>query len=374
MFIHLWQISPLTRNLGYRPLKWIHFLTIFRTQIAVFRSLRYLVNIYSNILFSFECLKESPEPIDAPGWRKLRSHAHHPEELLMREKALLFKDYIQPYNFASSELKPPETSRESLFGSTNGSSANINSANVHISSSDNMNSSSSANMNSSMSASESSRYLQKRQYHIQQVKQSKIVVKHVHPVSSVPSSLLSGDGSAESSPETIHREPEQYARSPYNNKTYQPGSMEWDPFIDAKNNATSKKASKGISCRRKIVSPISEGDENVSSEKHGTSLEANDGSMFPERTPDISDTSSSYVDSAPSTYNKNESSPQYTFRSTGDDYSLTSGGGGGGEGSSSSASSSSSSSSSSSGGSKTKTESTMTGWNTEMTYDNNHDH
>ena len=322
---------------------------------------KYLFKCYFLNFFFYFNLKESPEPVDAPGWRKLRSHAHHPEELLMREKALLFKDYIQPYNFASSELK---TSQESVFGSTNCSSSNTN----HISSA-NMNSSMSSN---SMSALESSKYLQKRQYQLPQVKQSKIVAKHAHPVSSVPSSLLSGDGSAESSPETIHREPQQqHARSPYNSRTYQLGSMEWDPFIDAKNNANSKKGSKGISCRRKIVSPISEGDENVSAEKHGTSIEANDGSMFPERTPDISDTSS-YVDSAPSTCNKNENSGQCTFRSTmtgsADEYSLTSGDV---EGSSAS---SCSSSSSTSGRSKTNTESTITGWNTRISYDNDCDH
>ena len=45
------------------------------------------------------------------------SHAHHPKQILLKEKALLFKDYVQPYHFLS-EKDPPNTSVESIYGST----------------------------------------------------------------------------------------------------------------------------------------------------------------------------------------------------------------------------------------------------------------
>ena len=279
----------------------------------------------------------------------------------MREKAMLFKDYIQPYNFASSEVKPPETSRESLFGSTNASSANPNNFN-------------------STTASESPRFLQKYNYRLPPVKQKNIVPMHVQPVSSVPSSMLSADGSTESSPETIHREPQQQSGNPYSrypsnknmpNNLTQPSSMDWDPFIDAKNNGNNKRGARGIPRRRKIVSPISEGNEDESSGKQGNSLEAIDGSMFPEASPDISETSS-YVDSAPSTY-KTASSPQSTFRSTttgsGDEYSSSSAS----EGGSRSLDVGSYSSPRSRTITPTNTDTTMTGWNSKMTSDNEND-
>jgi len=260
-------------------------------------------------------LSTSPEPSDAPGWRKLRSHAHHPKELLMKEKALLFKDYIQPYNFTSSDTRPPDTSRESIFGSTIVPST-VNPESQNIATPEKI----------------SPRLIQKRQYEplSQQQPPNQIIPKNISKtMSALPASLLTDDGSTDSSPETIHREPSKpMFHKPYNpdnidrqvmpNNLTQASSMEWDPFIDNKN--PQRRGNKGIPRRRKIVSPIDEGDEEE--QKPATSMEVHAGSMQPE-SPDYSETSS-YVDSAPSSY-KTRSSPTSTIRS-GDEYSTTSDG------------------------------------------------
>ena len=59
----------------------------------------------------------------SPGWRKLMSNAQHPKQLLLKEKAILFKDYVQPYHFLSRTNERPNSSLESIYGSTVGSGA-----------------------------------------------------------------------------------------------------------------------------------------------------------------------------------------------------------------------------------------------------------
>ena len=46
------------------------------------------------------------------------SNAQRPENSLMKEKAMLFSDYHQPYHFLTQEKEKPDTSVESLYGST----------------------------------------------------------------------------------------------------------------------------------------------------------------------------------------------------------------------------------------------------------------
>ena len=60
--------------------------------------------------------QNSPSPRDSPGWLKLKSNAEHHEDILMREKALLFSDYHQPFNFLYHEKEKPNTSLESVYG------------------------------------------------------------------------------------------------------------------------------------------------------------------------------------------------------------------------------------------------------------------
>eukprot|EP00794_Sanderia_malayensis_P017447 gene17447-19192_t len=59
---------------------------------------------------------ESPLPGQSPGWLKLKSHADHTDEMLMKEKALLFSDYHQPYHFLQKDMERPNTSLESNYG------------------------------------------------------------------------------------------------------------------------------------------------------------------------------------------------------------------------------------------------------------------
>eukprot|EP00795_Rhopilema_esculentum_P013425 gene13425-4294_t len=59
---------------------------------------------------------DSPSPRDSPGWLKLKSNAEHQDDNLMREKALLFSDYHQPYNFLTHVKERPNTSLESVYG------------------------------------------------------------------------------------------------------------------------------------------------------------------------------------------------------------------------------------------------------------------
>jgi len=64
----------------------------------------------------FQARSNSPSPRDSPGWLKLKSNAEHQDDFLMREKALLFSDYHQPFNFLYHEKEKPNTSLESVYG------------------------------------------------------------------------------------------------------------------------------------------------------------------------------------------------------------------------------------------------------------------
>jgi len=264
--------------------------------------------------------------MDAPGWRKLRSHAHHPHEILMKEKALLFKDYIQPYNFTSNDNnKLPETSRESLFGSTAVSSAYPEGP-------------ASKSTTDDPYTKSPVPPVKKRNYEPPQAGRPVAKPRNVRLMHAVPRGLNGTDGSPESSPETIHREPAKNKKTYFNdgvspinddvpdssvmpnNVTGPTNSMDWDPFIESGKNK--KGGNKMIPRRRRNISPISEGDEEENV-KPATSLEVHAGSELP-GSPEYSETSS-YVDSAPSTY-KMPSSPSSESATTirSDEYSTTS--------------------------------------------------
>ena len=244
----------------------------------------------------------------------------------MKEKALLFKDYIQPYNFASNDNnKLPDTSRESLFGST------------AVSSGYPMGPASKSISDDPYTKSPAPVPVTKRNYEPPRAVEKPIAKpKNVRPIQAIPRGLTMTDGSSDSSPETIHREPAKNKRTYFNdgvspindnvpgsdvmpsNLTGPATSMEWDPFEPGKG----RRGNKMIPRRRRNISPISEGDEEENV-KPFTSLEAHAGSELP-GSPEYSETSS-YVDSAPSTYkipSSASSEESATIRS--DEYSTTS--------------------------------------------------
>lgn len=207
---------------------------------------------------SFQC---SPEPGNSPGWRKLMSNAQHPKNMLLREKALLFKDYIQPYHFLSSDKKKPDTSAESIYGST---------------------------VEPYPNETESSSQIIPRHKRSYQPK--------VRRASPVPGNIysdkdkLARKNTLDSSPDSFKREPHRLRRKPPHSNDDSPiserrrdnaipsnmaeaTSMEWDPYLENRQKGKNKR-SKPTPRRKRNISPISEEDEG----KPTTSIDAQNGS------------------------------------------------------------------------------------------------
>lgn len=204
--------------------------------------------------------------------------------MLTKEKAMLFKDYVQPYNFMSRSERP-NTSNESIYGSTFNSTYPGTTKSVTDS--------------TMVQTTPSKQSIVKRTYQPKQIERPVIVPKVVQTVEQARSLPESSD----SSPETIHREPTKPKKtyfnddkSPVNDNVLsmenhvmpsnltEATSMEWDPFTDGGRKSGGGRRGKSIPLRRRNISPISEAEEdenNKSLTQPGTSLEAHQGSIYP---------------------------------------------------------------------------------------------
>jgi len=257
----------------------------------------------------------SPEPGQSPGWRKLMSHAHHPKQILLKEKALLFKDYVQPYHFLS-EKEPPNTSVESIYGSTVTSYPQT--ANSEVSS---------AGRNLSPK--------RKRSYEPKNRRDRTSPVLKDRLVSKARPDVTKQTDSSDTSPDVVRKDiPPKLKNKPVGlakpvdekvkgneviaSQMTEATSMEWDPYLENKNKMNKKGGGKpgagGSPPRRKRnISPISEEDEGNLTAKLSTENLA-DKSDNPDSP---LDSETSYMDSVSgSTRTESETSSPPTRRNT----------------------------------------------------------
>lgn len=204
--------------------------------------------------------------------------------MLLREKALLFKDYVQPYHFLTKEKERPDTSAESIYGSTVTSYPNT----------------------SEPSTQTTPR--RKRSYQPRPKREKSPLPKSIY---NDKNRTPEKSDSSESSPESTRREPYRLRRRPPNSDDDSPisdrrndrvmptnlneaTSMEWDPYLENKQKTGNRRNKANARRRRRNISPISEEDED--NNKPTTSIDAQNGSDVIDS---ASSEGSSYTESAP---------------------------------------------------------------------------